>query len=47
MFEVATDALRARCGVTDMTDNPGLANLTVAAAFVDALASNGVRHAVV
>ncbi|HLL49455.1 MAG TPA: thiamine pyrophosphate-binding protein, partial [Thermomicrobiales bacterium] len=30
-----------------MTDNPGVANLTIAAAFIDALASNGVRHAVV
>ena len=44
MLEVATDAFGARCGVTD---EPGLANLTVAAAFVDALASSGVRHAVV
>src|SRR3712207_2649475 len=44
MLEIAADARGARCGVNHDT---GFANLSAACAFVDALAGNRVRHAVV
>ena len=43
MLEIAADAFGTRCRMIDS----GHANLAVASTIVDALASNGVRHAVI